>query len=352
MVYKADVADVLNRVDAWWNCAVLDRPVVQVGAHKGTQRAVPAKSFATLDDRWLDAEYVVDCADARLAAMYFAGELLPAFMPNLGPEIAAASVGAPLCFGEDTSWSVPLIEDLQNIPHLRVDPDNRYVKALLNITRVALEVGRGKFLVGIMDIHPGADLAAALRDPQQLCLDLADAPDRVHALMDEIRSVFYDLYELQDDMITRAGQRIRTTWLPLYSTGRYYVPSCDFAALISPRAFSDFFLQEIVEEVEWLDHSIFHLDGPDAVRHLDALLAIKKLQAIQFVPGAGAGPASHWIPVYKRIQAGGKAMHVSVAPQDIDAFMQALRPEGVMLSTWVSSVEEADAIVKKIASWK
>ena len=297
--WKPDAAEALERVDAWWNCGVLDRPTVQVTAPRPNRRPAPVKTFTTLEDRWLDVEHVVRTAYANIEGTYYAGEILPAFMPNLGPEIAAASLGAPLCFGESTSWSEPVIDNLDQIPDLRVDPNNCYVKAILDLTRFALELGRGKFLVEITDLHPGADLAVALRDPQQLCLDLADSPEQVHVLMDRPRPVFYDLYELQDLIITGAGQTVRTTWLPLYSTGKYYVPSCDFAALVSPRAFSSFFLSEIVEEVEWLDHSIFHLDGPEAVRHLNSLLAIDKLQAIQFVPGAGAEPASKWMPVFK-----------------------------------------------------
>jgi len=349
--YKADVAGALDRVNAWWNCAVLDRPAVQVIAPAQHRREAPTKMFSSTQERWLDAEYVVARADAHISSTYFGGDILPMFMPNVGPDYAAASLGAPLSFGNDTSWSAPIVDDLDNTPELKVDPCNRYVQAILEHTKVGLEVGKGKFLVGITDLHPGGDLAAALRDPQQLCLDIADAPGRVHELMDRIRPVFYDLYRLQDDLIMAAGQHVRTTWIPLYSTGRYYVPSCDFAALVSPRTFNEFFFHEIAEEVEWLDHSIFHLDGPDAVRHLDTLCSLKKLQAIQFVVGAGGGSVASWMHVFKRIQAAGKAMHISIDAAELDEFMQSLHPEGVMLAMSAPSIEEAESIIKRVSCW-
>jgi hypothetical protein len=39
-------------------------------------------------------------------------------------------------------------------------------------------------------------------------------------------------------------------------------------------------------------------------------------------------------------------------PWEVDAFMENLRPEGVMLQMEASSVEEADAVLQKIAKWK
>jgi hypothetical protein len=32
--------------------------------------------------------------------------------------------------------------------------------------------------------------------------------------------------------------------------------------------------------------------------------------------------------------------------------MEALRPEGVMLFTWASSVEEANAIIARVSRWR
>lgn len=42
------------------------------------------------------------------------------------------------------------------------------------------------------------------------------------------------------------------------------------------------------------------------MRHVDALLALPKLDGIQWIPGAGAPPVSEWIPLLEHIQAAGK----------------------------------------------
>ena len=67
------------------------------------------------------------------------------------------------------------------------------------------------------------------------------------------------------------------------------IPACDFNFLIGPREFERLFLPDIARQAATAGRAIFHLDGPGAARHIDALLDLPELQAIQFVPGAGTG---------------------------------------------------------------
>ena len=43
----------------------------------------------------------------------------------------------------------------------------------------------------------------------------------------------------------------------------------------------------IQRECQFLDHSIYHLDGPDALQHTESLCAIEQLDMIQWMPGEG-----------------------------------------------------------------
>ena len=48
----------------------------------------------------------------------------------------------------------------------------------------------------------------------------------------------------------------------VWNENNWHTISADFMALISNNMFQEFILPEIHEEVNWLDASIFHLDGP------------------------------------------------------------------------------------------
>lgn len=350
---RPDFEAILRRMDAFWNCSVADRAVVQITAPRpDPQRSPPARTWTSLRERWLDTEWQVETYGVQSANTYYAGEAVPVWWPNLGPEVMAAAYGAELEFSETTSWSKPLLTDWDQISDLRLDLNNEYVLWIANATRMALEMAQGRFLVGITDLHPGGDLAAALRNPQQLCEDMLDEPERVAELMHRLRPAFYEFYELQYKLLAAAGQAITTTWTPLFADGRFYVPSNDFSCMVSPAMMRAFFLEEIHDECRWLDRSIYHLDGPDALRHLDLILEIPELHAVQWVFGAGNGPASKWLDVYARIQQAGKALQVvECEPWELDAFFERLDPEGVAFSMSAGSLEEADYVVGRVGRW-
>ncbi|MGH7145701.1 MAG: hypothetical protein ACREJ2_16450 [Planctomycetota bacterium] len=348
---KPDTNKAIQRMEAWWEGEILDRPPVQITAPRKDRRPLPTQNHATLRERWMDVDFNLDRAEAQIANTAWIGEILPNYHPNLGPDFMAALFGSPLEFAADTSWSAPILQDWSAIDGLNLQFDSRYFETLLAMTRAACQRAPGKFLVGHTDLHPAGDLCAALRGPQQFCLDVIESPLEVEALMRRIEPAFYLVYEAQHAILRAAGQSLTTTWLPAFAPGRYYVPSNDFSCMVSPQMFERFFAAEIEREVAWLDRSIYHLDGPQALPHLDRLLAMPRLDAIQFVYGAGAGPASRWLDVYRKIQAAGKSLHVYVDPEDLGAFIGGIAPPGVLISTHAESEEHAAALLAQVEKW-
>ena len=93
-----------------------------------------------------------------------------------------------------------------------------------------------------------------------------------------------------------------------------------------------------------------HVRG--ALRHLDTLLSIPELEAIQFVPGAGNEGFARWIPVYQKIQAAGKGIQVLCTYTDVDLIMETLDPHGVFLSMGgVPSREAGLDMLNKLTRW-
>ena len=103
-----------------------------------------------------------------------------------------------------------------------------------------------------------------------------------------------------------------------------------------------------------MDRCLYHLDGPQALRHLDLLLEIPEIDAIQWVPGAGRDYWADWIHVYRKIQEAGKSLQLlSVPVTDLHLLFESLRPEGVWLSnlSGIQTRAEAAAALKAIGRW-
>lgn len=342
----------LARQDAFWDCQVLDRPVVQITVPRDPVPCVsPSSHHPSLRDRWFDATFQAEFAAASVSNTEYLGDALPSAWPNLGPEVLAACFGCELEFGEDTSWSVPCLHDWSDAHHFAFSEENRYWHKIEELTDALLDAGKGRFYTGLSDWQANSELLASLRDPQQLNLDMVDALPEVKRLLPEYNARWTWVVNRSIDRLKSEGQAI-TSWPGIASTRRWYVAQSDFSCMVSSAMFDDVFLPGVVEQIRSTDCCIYHLDGPGAIRHLDSLLAIPELNAIQWVPGAGKGRTTDWLDLYRRIQAAGKGVQIWVDMDEIDTVTEALRPEGVWLC--VNKVRDRDAgcaILKRIAKW-
>ncbi|MDD3176021.1 MAG: trimethylamine corrinoid protein 2, partial [Candidatus Nanoarchaeia archaeon] len=93
----------------------------------------------------------------------------------------------------------------------------------------------------------------------------------------------------------------------------------------------------------FLDHCVFHLDGPGALRHLDDILAIKDIDVLQWVPGAGQPPVYEWLDVLKKAQKAGKGLQIYGVNLDIiKRISRELSPEGIVYCLDAKSRKEVE----------
>jgi hypothetical protein len=352
--FKPDYERSQKRIDAFWKRELLDRPAVQLSLPKPPEEQVPlpVSHHATPAERWLDTEYQTDLALAQISNSEWLADSIPVAYPNLGPEQFAAFYGCPLIFGDvGTSWTKPVLNDWRQADTIQIDWENIYLKKLLEMSDALLDAGRDRFITGMPDWHETGDCLAALRDPHNLALDLLENAAEVRKILSRLEQDYFSVYDLFYGRLRTADQPI-ATWLPLPCRDKFYVVSCDFSILISNRMYIDFFLPAIRRECQFLDHSIYHLDGPGALRHLDTVLSIPELDALQFVPGAGNEGFPRWIPVYQKAQAAGKAILVYCELEHLERLMETLDPHGLLIQLeHVPSREAVEPILKRLEKW-
>jgi len=354
--FKPDYEDAMQRWDAWWECQIVDRPLVTIAYPKPSseQKPLPTTQHASLRDRWLDSEFHAETNDVSLGNVVHYADALPIAWPNLGPEVFSSYYGCPMIYAKETGWTEPILNSWnpEEVDALQLDTDGFFFKKTMEFTDAFLERGKGRFIVGMTDLHPGGDCIAAFRDPQQLCLDMLEHTDAVKQLCDRVTKDFLRIFDIFYEKLSGAGMP-GSSWLPTSCRGKYHIPSNDFSCMISDDMFYDVFLPGIVEECRHMDRSIYHLDGPGALRFLDALLAVPEIHAIQWVPGTNYDYWGDWIEVYQRIQAAGKAFVIAPPLEDLDKVFDALRPEGVWLGLgWVENEETAREVVEKVKAWR
>lgn len=351
--FKPDYFESKKRFDAFWEREIIDRPPVTIHFGKENRVPIPHKEYKSHKDRWLDIEFRAETTALHLSNTEFYADALPIAWPNLGPEVFSAWCGCGYEFGQDTTWSKPCIEDWErDADKVALNKDHPLFELTVEYTKLLLELGKGKFIVGLTDFHPGGDHLAALRDPQNLNIDMIENPDEVKAMLDKSYKDFFEAYEVFYNMVHSAGMPT-TSWTSIIHDGRFYIPSCDFSCMISKNMFDEFFLPGIIKECQYYEKSIYHLDGPGALRHLDSILEIKELDAVQWVYGAGNEGYHKWVDVYQRIQKAGKGIELSCHVNELGSVFETLRPEGIWFSSirGIDSRDTAEKVLKCITKW-
>ena len=334
-----------------------ERPLVNItGIRDGyVPRAISAPS--SLAAKWENPEYVLECTRESIRSTYWGGDSFPMFMPNLGPDIIGAILGDDIIYGEGTSWSAHRMTEAEwGSRRFVFDENNLWWKKLAALTQTLVEGANGEFFVGLSDFHPGCDALVSLRGPENLCFDLRDYPDEIKRANAEIFEVLKQVAERSREILM-PYQEGTATWMSMWHPCMWYVTSCDFNGLISPEDFETFVAPDLTMQLDWLDASVYHLDGPAAIRtHLDRLLAFEKLDGVQVCYGAGAGRATDWIDAAKKVQAAGKCLNISASPEDLDVLLSELRPQGLYLELGKDpfhmtaepfTQEEVDTVMKR-----
>jgi hypothetical protein len=352
MYYKPDWDKAKKMLEAYWNQENEGRCLLGVTAYDKNKvdRAqwAPVPDGTEFEEHWLNIDKMIDRYENWFENTYFAAESVPFLDVYLGAGITAAYFGAGVRLAKNTIWFEHVLNDWEK-DNLKFDEKNIWWQKTKEITKKASEASRGRFMVGVTDLSGTADIIAHLRGTEQLCTDLIDYPEKILEARDEIlKAWFYCIDELYT--ITQTCQEGSIDWMGLWAPKLHHSLQCDFSAMLSPRMFEEFFISEIQAQCRKLPYSMFHLDGPDCLRHLDLLLDIPELDAIQWEPGAGQPGPSNWIPVLKKIQERGKSVQVNASYEEVETLLENLSPKGLYINIYqpFSNRQEADDFISKV----
>ena len=351
--FKPDILEADRRWQAFYADELIDRPPVCVTAPRqgyGPVGKLPMPAPITYQDKAFgDIDEVIERGLALAEATFWGGEAVPSFYPSFGPDEIAVFTGAELRWSSDsqeTNWSLPYVQDWEQVFPLRLQADHPLFQRQIEIYRRAAERYAGRVLLVAPDLHTNMDLLAAIRGPQRLCMDLVDRPEQIDRAMGGARRIFRQLWS----ELVRAGSMDRFGYCleshALYSQEGSATLQCDFSIMMSPPMFRRWVLPALEEEAEIVKHVVYHWDGPGALVHTQDLLASRGLHALSFVPGAGHGDPVDHLELLKKLQAGGKSLHVWGTPEQCQRMHKELRPEKVFYCTETSTQVEAEALLE------
>ena len=364
MRYKEDWNESKERMAAWWEGETTDRPLIQVLTPRDPEEGSEQHPWIGFDNWELarhpdEPDSAIDAFESWCSQTHFGGEAFPNFWINLGAGIMGAYLGAEVKFETDTvwfgaQWDERLVRDLEYLARVEFDENDVWWRRTVSATKKATERSKGNFIVGITDIGGIGDVIASLRGAKNLLIDCHIRPGDVKNLSEKLVGIWQVCYDRLFDIIGHSNPG-SSAWMGIWSPLKWYPLQCDLAAMLSPGKFDDLVLPYLKEQCQWLDHALYHLDGPGQLCHLNSLLAVDELRAIQWVPGAGEElqgnhcGSEKWFSLYEKILGAGKGLVLSLPPAFVEPVTRKLRSSKVLFQTIASGQTEADALLERAA---
>lgn len=355
LVYKEDWEESKHRFKAFWNRDMADRPLVLCATRrKDIPAGMPPTPPATIEERYTDVDYLLDRFEYQASRTYYGGDYFPHYSPYIGAGSVALYVGSEPGFAEDTIWFDKCLDSLRD-PLPSFDVSNRWWQKTLEMTVKGMDRLRGKALVTFPDLVENLDILASLRGAEELLFDLIEYPEEVHKWQRALLDLYFEYYDRLYEIIKEEDGGSSFIAFLVWGPGRTAKLQCDFSAMISPSMFDEFVAPYLEEQAKRLDYVCYHLDGPGALQHVDTLVSLEHIDAIQWTPGAGKPSVGDplWIPLYRRIRDAGKSLILlDSSPAEAEQIASEIGPEGILFGIDTQSPEQADEVVKSSFGWK
>ena len=315
-VYVEDWNWVKERFTAWWNYDPIGYPLLRlIAPGKPAENLATVEDYLDYEDKYTNAKKITENYRNYCKSHWFLGDAFPALSLDLGPSSMALYLGSEPLFKEDTVWFTECIKDWDSFPGIRFDENNRWWRKHLEMIKTAHKLADNEFLVNIPDIIENIDIISAMRGPQELCYDLMDRPEVVKDAVNKVDELYFKYYDAMYDIVKEDDGSSAFTAFMIWGHGKTAKVQCDFCALMSPDQFREIVQPNLRRQCQQLNNSIYHLDGPDSVRHLPALMEIKELNSLQWTCGAGKpdGGNECWYPIYDQVREAGKSLWVHFA---------------------------------------
>ncbi len=304
-----------------------------------------------LNQFFFDADWRSDYLHYQLSKSSFLADIPPVANTQLGPGSLSAILGAELEAKEDTIW---IKHDDNFGDEITFDPNNKWWQLHVDLVKKCKEKAQGKYLVGCPDLIEGLDILAGLKGNTNVLMDMMMRPEVLQEQLSKINSIYFDVFDQLYDIINEDGE-MAFCYFSLWGPGKTAKLQSDISVMFSTDDYRTYVLPYIKEQCQKIDYTLYHLDGVDAIPHLDAILEIEELNAIQWTPGVtevqGGNPK--WYDLYKRILASGKSIMANwVTLDELKPLLDNVGNQGLHINVDFKSEKDIETAIKIVDEYR
>jgi len=323
---------------------------------KGARRpGVSPPVIDSLEAKFVDPVTVAARERYLLSGFGFPADIVPFAYTDWGTISAAPFFGSTMNYGDDTVWYNPAGLSPSMDRSLILDDDNPWFLRLQDLVSTGKTVAGNDYFCGMPSLSPGLDVLSELCGASELCIYLITDPGWVQEKLSEITAACLKAYDTIYQLASEEDGSVFVSFFRLWAPGRVSLIQNDFSSLISETMFREFAVPFTREFSAAMEFSLFHVDGPEAIRTIDALLEIDELTSLEFTPGPqipGGGDPS-WYDMYRRVKAAGKRMQIVwIKAEEVIPLLDAVGPAGLYLMVEFQSLNEAEKMAREVEPYR
>ena len=200
----------------------------------------------------------------------------------------------------------------------------------------------------------GLDVLASIRGTDEVMMEMVLNPEELEIQLQKINQVYFEVFDRIYEII-REGDEMAFCYFSLWGPGKVSKLQCDLSVMVSEEDFRRFVQPYIWEQCRRIEYTLYHLDGVDALRQVEALLEIDELNAIQWTPGYGQPQGGNpcWYELYRRILAAGKSVMANwVKPDELEPFLDQVGNQGLHINVDFKTEKEIDSALEIIEKYR
>jgi len=178
-------------------------------------------------------------------------------------------------------------------------------------------------------------------------MDLVDRPADVARAMERLKRLWLRAFAEIRGIIAASGNPGGIGWVGIWAPGSTFPLQEDVSYSISEEMFRTFLIPHIRDQIAAMDYSFFHVDGTGMIPHVDALLEIAELRAIQWQPGAGRERLDQWYGLLRKILASGKSLQVYARAQEVEGLVRNIGADRLLVIVRDSPRDEILRLVER-----
>ena len=306
-----NLAELLDRHRAFWRREKVDRPLVAVKPYA----PLAPKYIPLRDVQWGTEDLRLEPAmfDPRTSAnieqwhnhpgQLLLGDSFSLRQPFVRIPWVEGILGCPIWADRESGsiWSKAFLPNASAGHDIAIDPDDPWLRLLLDMTRLLVEENDGTYLVAQTLMRGPIDMVRAVLGDEAMCLAVYDDLEALRRLLSVTTEVFIAVAKAQQAVVPpfRGGY---ASYYGVWAPGTVVRTQCDMSSVLSPKTYAELVIPFEDRICREFDHSIIHLHS-GYLHTVDALLDAELPQVLQIALDTGSTPVTtrDLVPICRKI---------------------------------------------------